>query len=256
MRPKVEFMGLALSPEAAFSTLASTREHDQITFAAAAPLPKALDWRKHNGKNWVTSIKDQGSCGSCVSFATCATLESRTLISKNKPGAKFDLSEAHLFYCGTPNSCGTGWFPDKALAFATRTGVGAEAAFPYTPGDQACRRIPAVVKATGKDTAGTTIARKQALQAGPVIACMAIYDDFNTYTSGTYRHIAGDLQGYHAICLVGYDDAKAHWICKNSWGPGWGMRGFFNIRYGECGIDSQFPFYFPTGVALQPGVKI
>jgi C1A family cysteine protease len=46
------------------------------------------------------------------------------------------------------------------------------------------------------------------------------------------------LAGGHCICVVGYSDTDSCWICKNSWGTGWGESGFFRIRYGDCGIDS------------------
>ena len=49
--------------------------------------------------------------------------------------------------------------------------------------------------------------------------------------------------GDHAICVVGFDDANGCWICKNSWGPGWGESGWFKIGYGECGMGSSFAFY-------------
>jgi hypothetical protein len=39
--------------------------------------------------------------------------------------------------------------------------------------------------------------------------------------------------------VVGYDDDHGCWICKNSWGTGWGEGGFFRIAYGQCGIDAQ-----------------
>src|SRR5206468_3305820 len=43
----------------------------------------------------------------------------------------------------------------------------------------------------------------------------------------------------HCVSVVGYDDVAGCWICKNSWGPGWGDRGFFRIAYGEVGIDAS-----------------
>src|SRR3982074_1958928 len=50
--------------------------------AAAAPhagFAPAIDWRNHNG-NHVSTVKDQGHCGSCVSFGTCALVESMSSI--------------------------------------------------------------------------------------------------------------------------------------------------------------------------------
>jgi hypothetical protein len=258
-RSSTKLLGLALTPELAFSTLQEVRVAEQNLMLAAAPPPPppaSIDWRAHKGKNWVTPIRDQKTCGSCVAFATCATLESRVLIQQNKPGVNFNLSEAHLFYCGAPNSCSLGWQPSLAFAFAKTPGIGLESGFPYTPGDQACQNIPAAVKVAGHRTAGTSLARKRAVAEGPVVAAMAVFDDFLTYRSGIYRHVQGNLRGYHAISIVGYDDTKGCWIAKNSWGTGWGASGFFQIRYGECGIDTQFPFTFPTSVTLQPNVTV
>jgi len=74
-------------------------------------------------------------------------------------------------------------------------------------------------------------------------AALTVYNDFFSYSSGVYRHVSGEAAGGHCVCVVGYNDAGGYWICKNSWGDGWGDDGFFRIAYGECGIDSQFPFY-------------
>ena len=38
--------------------------------------------------------------------------------------------------------------------------------------------------------------------------------------------------------VIGYDDGTGSWICKNSWGTGWGEGGFFEIAYGQCNIDA------------------
>ena len=72
---------------------------------------------------------------------------------------------------------------------------------------------------------------------GAVTGCFLVYDDFFAYRSGVYRHVSGALAGGHCVAIIGYDDAQSCWICKNSWGPGWGDAGFFRIAYGELTFE-------------------
>ncbi|HVH61963.1 MAG TPA: C1 family peptidase [Candidatus Dormibacteraeota bacterium] len=37
--------------------------------------------------------------------------------------------------------------------------------------------------------------------------------------------------GGHAVMAVGYDDAKEWFLIRNSWGPEWGMKGYFTLPY-------------------------
>jgi hypothetical protein len=95
--------------------------------------------------------------------------------------------------------------------------------------------------------------RKNVLAAkGPMVAGMAVFNDFFSYRTGVYRHTTGALAGYHAVSVVGYDDTQQCWICKNSWGPGWGDSGWFRIGYGECGMDTQFAFYDADAPCVGP----
>jgi C1A family cysteine protease len=225
---------------------AAEKVEEKLTaFQALPTAPASVDWRNKGG-NWTTPIRDQKSCGSCVSFGVVATLESRINIACKNPNLDKELSEAHLFYCGCGNCCGTGWNFSPALDFCKNTGVGLETSFPYTPGNQPCKSgISPYVKISSWKSLLTVADRKNILATkGPVVAGMAVYSDFFSYRSGIYRRTpAATLRGYHAISVVGYDENEKCWICKNSWGTSWGDNGWFKIGFGECLIDTSFAFY-------------
>jgi C1A family cysteine protease len=54
-----------------------------------------------------------------------------------------------------------------------------------------------------------------------------------------------NLNGYHSVRIVGWGKSvntrtqqeEGYWIAANSWGEGWGERGYFHIRFGECEIE-------------------
>lgn len=43
------------------------------------------------------------------------------------------------------------------------------------------------------------------------------------------------LLGGHAVLAVGHDDAIGRFTVRNSWGPGWGMDGYFTMPYDYLG---------------------
>ena len=209
--------------------------------------PAAIDWRNKDGQNYVTSVKNQGGCGSCVSFGTSASVESRVKIQR---GAAYsiDLSEAHLFYCiarSQARNCGNGWWPESAMTAFRDIGVTDEACYPYVAGDQDCTSRCAdwasrVTKISGYTMVNTIASIKEWIaNNGPAEACFTVYNDFFSYSSGVYHKTSNDVAGGHCVCIVGYSDAEQCWICKNSWGTGFGESGFFKIGYGECGIEGQ-----------------
>ncbi|MDP2182372.1 MAG: C1 family peptidase [Actinomycetota bacterium] len=200
------------------------------------PPPPAHDWRGHAG---VTAVKDQSpDCGACVAFALCAAMESDHLI---RTRGVADLSEGHLFFCGG-GDCVIGWdFPD-ALYFAQANGVALSANHAYDPAAAQCLPAPAALRLSSWIATDDIQERKRKIVEGPVIGGMAVFEDFLAYSSGVYRHVLGAEHGYHAVCIVGYDDADACWIVKNSWGAAFGEDGYFRIAYGECEIEA-FPFY-------------
>ncbi len=40
-----------------------------------------------------------------------------------------------------------------------------------------------------------------------------------------------NCSGGHAVVAVGYDDTQRAFVVRNSWGPGWGLKGYFWIPY-------------------------
>jgi C1A family cysteine protease len=208
--------------------------------------PASFDWRNVSGQNFMTPVKDQGGCGSCVSFGTTATVEGTWRVQRNDPGLAANLSEASLFFCigpATGASCGGGWYMTPAMDGYKNTGVPDEACFPYTDHQQACSQCAdwqsRATKITGWHTITTAADIKTWLSTkGPLATCFTVYNDFFSYTNGIYKHVSGGVAGGHCVCCVGYNDVGGYWICKNSWGVGWGQSGYFNIAYGECGIDS------------------
>jgi len=247
-------LGLTVDEAELAATAAAIKSMEGLTALQAAPAaPAAVDWR-NNGGNWVTSVKDQKSCGSCVAFGTVAALESRVRIACKNATMAIDLSEAHLFYCGCGNCCGTGWNFAPALNFCQGTGVGTESSFPYTPGNQPCKSgVTPYAKITSWAQVLSIADRKNIIATkGPVVAGMAVYADFFSYSSGVYKVTSTDLRGYHCICVIGYDDTQKCWICKNSWGTAWGDHGFFKIGYGQSKIDTNFAFYDMNAVCPAP----
>lgn len=214
----------------------------------AAGAPAAIDLRNYNGHDYITPVRDQSSCGSCVSFGTIATVEGTTRFVGRNAALAVDLSEGHLFQCiarSQGRNCGNGWWVDPALTAMRDQGVVDEACSPYSPADQQCTLCTGwqsrVTRIRGFQQLTSVAAMKEWIsKQGPLAACFSVYSDFFAYRTGVYRRIPSSvLRGGHCVCVVGYDDAQGAWICKNSWGTGWGDAGYFRIAYGECGIDAS-----------------
>lgn len=209
---------------------------DDFDALAAPPPPPRIDWRTEDGGR-LFGVRDQGlDCGACVAFATTATVESRHWIGHGSP---IELSEAELFHCNG-GCCNDGWGLAAGLNAASN-GMALLTDAPWAA-NPTCAGAAAVIKVASYAELANFDAKKRAVAKGPVVAGMTVFEDLSAYAGGIYRHVIGNARGYHAVCIVGYDDPDQCWIGRNSWGTGWGEEGYFRIAYGECEIDN-LPFY-------------
>ena len=95
---------------------------------------------------------------------------------------------------------------------------------------------------------------------GPVSAAFSVYSDFESYSTGVYKHETGTFLGGHAVKIIGWGTDPTggdFWLVANSWNEDWGEKGFFRIARGsdECGIESQIAAgsykYNPSSVFLR-----
>jgi C1A family cysteine protease len=189
------------------------------------------DWRGVGGA--VTSVKNQGSCGSCYAFAVVGVTESMHMISR---GSYFpDLSEQQIVDCSTENSgCGGGW-RDKAMNYIKNNGLVSEFSYPYTGAKGSCKQSSGTWKVNSVTLHSGCAALRQAVRKGPIAVGVAA-SSWSFYGSGIYQcPSTGSVN--HAVMLVGYTSVR-DWIIKNSWGTTWGDKGYMTID-GTTGKDCQ-----------------
>ena len=225
-----------------------------ITIQVPESLPTHLDWTDNDG-NWVTSVKNQGQCGSCWAFSANAQVETWWKISNDSLANDIDLSEQFLISCSDAGDC-DGGSTYEALEFYRDNGVPTESCLEYSassdiPCSNACSNwldeaitIPGWGFITLDEDILDNI--KAAVYRHPVSASYLVYNDFYYYSSGIYEHkeVAGEESGGHAILIVGWDNDQEYWICKNSWGANWGENGYFRIKWHNCEMGNYMPFIY------------
>lgn len=202
-------------------------------------LPSHFDWRDHNGYNWMTIIRDQ-PCSNCWAYAAVGAFEAMIKIESNRPNIPVDLSEPFVTWCGK-GEC-TGWWMDTTLGVLRSSGVPDNQCLVSSICADTCEDRffrSAFVSTFQCLDPEVSFLKDKIYNNGPMVAWMMIYSDFYSYSSGVYQYTWGLEEGGHFVVICGWDDTENYWICKNSWGTGWGETGWFRIRMGtnEAGIE-------------------
>jgi len=193
-----------------------------------------------------TSVKNQGSCGSCWAFAACAVFEH---VINGEDGNTRDLSEQFLVNCNEEGwGCSGGmnpfdYFEYKVVSGGNEAGAVYESDCPYQASDGYCNApYPHHEKIDAWDYAGSSYSvpsvteiKEAIYNYGPVWC--AVYSDsyFSNYSGGVFQG-SSNSQPNHAVVITGWDDNNQCWIMKNSWGSSWGENGYMRIKYGANNI--------------------
>jgi len=214
-------------------------------------LPGTFDLRE-TGK--VTSVKDQGSCGTCWLFGTLAAVESRCLVVEN---VTYDFSEQNIVCCADPawtylvgNRCHPGGNSFISSDTLTKKGTRLESCQPYNTSSidsESCYdNCTSIKRLNGfrlvASNATMTDETKQAIYDYGAVS-MAFYYNGAHYNSTTkiYYYPNCTTDPNHMVCIAGWNDSvtwpdksgSGVWIVKNSWGTGWGDSGYFYLCYGS-----------------------
>merc|ERR1711935_1109854 len=228
---------------------------------ADASLPDTVDWR---GK-LLTPVKNQGGCGSCWAFSATETLESS--IAK-ATGKLLVLAPQQIVSCTPdPDDCGgtggcKGATQQLGYNYTIAAGISAETSYPYQGVTGKCdpTKVKPVAGIKGYVTVTpnnyTALATAVATE-GPIAITVAA-GSWQLYSHGIFNGGLSGSCGFeldHGVQLVGYGSTATagrqllggggtgdYWIVRNSWGSGWGEKGYMRLaRFGEgkepCGVD-------------------
>jgi C1A family cysteine protease len=204
-----------------------------------AKLPAHVDLRPH-----CPPVEDQGQLGSCTANALVGALEYLEV----KDNKRFiNLSRLFVYYNervieGSVNSDAGAMLRD-GIKTLVKHGVCSETNWKYDIASFAKKPPKGCYQEAEKHQIlsyarlNTVDEMRATLADGfPFVFGFGVYQSFESQQVAKNGILnmpeKGEKQlGGHAVLAVGYDDADKRFIVRNSWGTGWGQKGYFTMPY-------------------------
>jgi C1A family cysteine protease len=230
---------------------------DDATFDSSPHL-KILSMRGERPKQLVLTqylppVANQGHQSSCVAWSAAyycysfAVAEKRHLTPDQLQDPKWEFSPAFIY--NQVHAPGGGMNLGQAFKVLRDQGCATMAEMPYNQDDDATPPNAAAKARAAKFAHATTAYVFRYLQADPETIKTYLVETHHPFTTAIpiFKDFPGDsvdpsfvykltvdpvranMEGGHAITIVGYDDDKHAFRMLNSWGPNWGDHGFMWI---------------------------
>ena len=233
-------------------------EEDERDYSFSSTVPDKIEQRvratpsrvDHGQK--MTGVRNQGQLGSCVSFAVAAVKEWQEKAEHeaevkagkrdHRKGKEYNLSESWIYWNAKkidpwPNEEGTSI--RCGMKVIRSLGTPCEEAWPYNDIDYGepkswapliarWGRIGSYWRVNSLDE------MKVALLEGPLVIGIPCFEEiFYADETGYIPYPANPsvVYGGHAVCVMGYNDSQNLITFKNSWGRGWGNKGYGLLSY-------------------------
>jgi C1A family cysteine protease len=216
---------------------------DQLYGAVRKPTakqPTSVDLRAG-----CSAVEDQGNLGSCTGNALAGAVE---FLEKKEKVPFANVSRLFIYYNERviEHTVGTdsGAMIRDGIKSVNKLGACREPMWPYKLGSFA-KKPPAgaftearkyLVSSYQRVTRTPTQMRGCLASGFPFVFGFTVYTSFMSdavaKTGKLSMPRAGEkVEGGHAVLAVGYDDAQHRFIVRNSWGPRWGLKGYFTMPY-------------------------
>lgn len=201
-----------------------------------------FDWRNRHGRNWITSVKNQGNGDGCWAFSAIGVTEALVNLYFNRP-LNYNLSEQEVISCSGGGSNAKGGSSTLALMWIANHGVSEESAFPFSCSDESCENkgdFNEIVSINSMSPIQYNIEEREnqskhaLIQYGPLLSgyryrannesnshAMALVGYGTLHAGDTIRFFNSYNQSPNDFVIIGEDDArigKTYWIFKNSYG--------------------------------------